>query len=166
MQDKKNKEKENIGDGINEFIQRNRKGIFVVLGIIVFSLIGAVVFFGIKDNFDKKAASELEKIIEKFDELILVFDDEERKDDIDSMLLEIESFSSKNKGFSGSKAWDLAGQIYSKRKDWANAQIAYTNAAKAGKRTSLGPISLFNAAVSAEEQGNLEQAIDLLQQCL
>jgi len=167
MQTKKHgQEQENIGDGVNEFIQRNRKGIFALLAIIVLSLIGAVVFLSIKDNLDKKAAAELEDIAKKYDELIVLIDDDEMEEDIDALVLEIETFAGKTRGFSGSKAWEMAGQIHSKRKDWENAYTAFLNASKTGKRTSLGPITLFNAAVAAEELGNYEIALDLLQQCL
>jgi len=171
MQDKKIKqEKESIGDKINEFIQRNRKGIFAVTGVILILFVGSLVFIYVKDNFDKKAAAQLEELIIKFDELRDKMDeeecDEEECDVIDTFIAELESFADKTRGFSGSKAKSLVAEIYVIREDWEKAEEAFTAAARIGAKTYLNPILLFNAAAAAEEQGRLEEAIDLLQQAL
>jgi tetratricopeptide (TPR) repeat protein len=163
---KNNQEKENIGDGINEFIQRNRKGIFTLLLIIIVLLIGSVVFILIRDDVDKKAALRLEELIDNFDELIIFIDNEDYDEQINDFISELETFADKSRGVSGSKAWYLLGQIHSERKDWEKAEGAYKNSASVGSRTYLGPAALFNAAAAAEEQGNYEHAIELLQQCL
>jgi tetratricopeptide (TPR) repeat protein len=47
------------------------------------------------------------------------------------------------------------------RKDWGEAEKAWTNSAKSAGKSYLAPVSLFNAAVAAEEQGNPARAISL-----
>jgi len=167
MQDKKtNQEKVGMGDKINEFIQRNRKGIFAAACVILILFAGSLVFIYVKDNLDKKAAAEIEELITKFDELREKMFDEEGNEEIDAFIAELEDFGEKTRGFPGSKAKSMAAEIYVIREDWSKAEEAFTAAARIGAKTYLGPISLFNAAVAAEEQSRLEEAIDLLEQAL
>ncbi|MDR0320267.1 MAG: tetratricopeptide repeat protein, partial [Treponema sp.] len=72
----------------------------------------------------------------------------------------------KTGGYAGSKAWSIIAQIHSRKEEWQQAEETWLKAAHKGARTYLGPIALFNAAAAAEEQGKLEQAIELLEQCL
>jgi len=166
MQEKNRQEKENTGDKINDFIQRNRKAIFAISGIIIVLFIGSIVYLSINDNLNKKASVRLEELILEYDGLKDKISEEDFKEDVDACLAELEAFAAKTKGVSGSKAWSIIGEIYSVRKDWHMAEEAYISAARTGEKTYLGPISLFNAAAAAEEHGEFEQAIDLLQQSL
>jgi len=165
MQEKK-QEKENTGDKINDFIQRNRKAIFSITGIIIILFIGAVVLLSVRESMDKKATEGLEELTDKFKELKENINDEDRKEEVDTFISELEAFAVKTKRFAGSKAWSMAAEIHAGREDWALAEEAFISSARAGEKTYLGPLSLFNAAAAAEEQGNFEQAIDLLKQCL
>jgi len=166
MQDdnKVRNDKANLGDSINEFIQRNRKTIFIIAGIIVILFLGTLAFITVKSNIDKKASAAIEELIKKSDEQKPNFNDENFADDTNALIAELETFAAKQSGFSGSKAWSLLAEIYTVKKDWAKAEEAYIKAARAGKNTYLGPTSLFNAAAAAEEQGRLDEAINLLNQ--
>ena len=173
MQDKNKQEKENTGDKINDFIQRNRMVIFVIAGMIVILFIGAVAYFAINDDLAKKSSVRLEELTAKYDEIKAHSHEDDEDDaghnhdeDVDSLLNELKVFAAKTKGVSGSKAWAMAGGIYAERKDWALAQETFISSARAGEKTYLGPLSYFNAAAAAEEQGNYEDAIDLLQKAL
>jgi tetratricopeptide (TPR) repeat protein len=172
-----NSEKINTADKINDFVQRNRKGIFVAICAVIILFAGFVVFISVKAHVDKKATAEVEELNRKFDELRFYIGEEYYAGDVDALLGEVETFTGKKvfavgdifipgKNFASSKAWSIAARIYSGREEWQKAQDAWLNAANAGARTYLGPIALFNAAVCAEEQGKLEQAIDLFQQCV
>ena len=181
MQDKSKQEKENTGDKINEFIQRNRKVIFAVSLLAVILFIGAVAYFAVNDNASKNASARLEILTAKYNELKAHSHEEEadaephngedefghnHDEDIDSFLAELNFFASKTKGIFGSKAWAMAGDIYAERKEWALAQDAFTSSARTGGKTYLEPLSYFNASAAAEELGNFEQAIELLQKSL
>jgi len=165
MQEKK-QEKENVGDKINDFIQRNRKVIFSITGIIIILFIGAVVFIYVNDKMEKKASEGLEDLTGKFKELKEYINDEEKKDEVDALTDDLKEYAVKTKGFAGSKAWSLIAEIHAGREDWALAEEAFISSAREGGKTYLGPLSLLNAASAAEQQGNFEQAIDLLKQCL
>jgi tetratricopeptide (TPR) repeat protein len=162
MQDKR--ESTNIGDKINDFVQRNRKSIFIILGIFVVLFVATVIFLSLNDYLQNKAIAEVEELNIRFIELTLADDD--ASGDMDALLADLNSFAKNKRGYAGGKAWSLIGQIQSERKQWAQAEDAWRNAARAGSRTYLAPIAYFNAAAAAEEQGKLEQAIELLGNCI
>jgi len=163
MQDNEN---QNVTDKINDFVKNHRKAIFIVIGAIIVLFVGLIAYLSISDAINKKAITTLDELNGKFDDLSLNSEEDYNKPEVDPLLAEIKTFAEKTNGFAGSKAWAVVGQIYSGRKDWVNAQEAWLSSVKKGNKTYLAPIALFNAAAAAEEQGNLEQAIELLEQCV
>ena len=162
----KDEDKLNIGDKISNFVRQNRKGIFIITGIIVFLFVGLVVFISTQDVFRKKAISAVEELEKRFEDIRFLLNDENYSGDIDVLLSDTQSFTGKNSGYAGSKAWTIIAQIYYSREEWQAAEEAWINASKAGAKTYLGPISLFNAAAAAEEQGKLELAIEYLEKSI
>jgi tetratricopeptide (TPR) repeat protein len=154
-------------DKITGFIQKNRKLIFTFLAVIAVLLAGCVVFFTVNDNIRKKSISKVEEMEERFNALIEKINDQAQApvSDIQSLLDELKLFARGKSGYAPAKAWSLAAQIHSEKKEWARAEEAWIAAAKAGAKTYLGPISLFNAAVCAEEQNKKENAIELYKEC-
>jgi len=80
-------------------------------------------------------------------------------DDVKSFLEELTEFAQKNSGYAGGRAWLLIGGIHSAKKEWAEAETAYAEAAKTAAKTYLASLAWFNAAVAAEEQGKTPEAI-------
>jgi len=168
----------NAGEKIIYFIQKNRKIIFISLGIIVVLFAGLIAFIYLSDNANKKDIAEVEELNSRFSEIFpqaAGFYEEQDYSTVetDILLADLITFSEKralfgggSRGFAGSRAWSLIAQIYSGRKNWPDAEEAWLKAARIGAKTYLGPIALFNAAAAAEEQGRLEQAIEYLQNCL
>jgi len=157
----------NFGEKINGFVQKNRKGILISVSAVFILIAGLIVYLSLQDIFNKKAIGEVEELSRRFDDVRYFIDDEngQSASDIEALLADLDTFAKKNKkGIAASKAWSMIAQIYSGRKDWQQAESAWLNAAKTGDKTYLAPISLFNAAVAAEEQGKLEQAVQLLEQ--
>ena len=152
-----------LGEKINDFIQRNRRGIILSASAVFILVAGLIIFLSLQDVLGKKAVGEVEELNRRFDEFRFLIGDENYASDIETLLADLNAFAKNRNGIAGSKAWSIIAQIHSGRKDWQQAESAWLNAAKAGDKTYLGPISLFNAAVAAEEQGKLEQAIELLE---
>jgi len=157
-------EKTNAGERINDFIQKNRKPIFILFGVIVLLFAGSVAAFSLIDVFRKKAISEVEELGRRYEQTRYIFSEDTVKSETDALLADLETFAKKNSGFVGGRAWSIVARIYSDRNDWPQAETAWRNAAAAASKTYLGPVSLFNAAVAAEEQGNNAQAIELYTQ--
>ncbi|MCL2809332.1 MAG: tetratricopeptide repeat protein [Treponema sp.] len=159
-------EKENFGEKINNFVQKNRKGIFVVFGLFIVLFVGFIVYFLVSDHLNKQAIAEVEILNEEFEKLRFGLFDDYYANEVNILLSKMEVFAGNNKGFAGSKAWSNVGHIYSARKQWNQAEEAWVKSAEIGVKTYLGPIAYFNAAICAEEQGKLEKAIEYLRQSI
>jgi len=161
-----NNEKQNIGDKINNFVQKNRKGIFISFGILVFLFLGFIAYIFVSDSMNAKAIAELEELNRKYTDLESDISAGISTDEIESLTNDLSEFAQRSKGFPASRAWAMIGQIYSERKDWPLAEEAWLNSANAGEKTYLGPIALFQAAAVCEEQGKFEEAIELYKRCI
>jgi len=159
-------EKQSFGEKINNFSHKNRKGIIIFTSAIFILLGGLIVFLSLQDVFNKKAIAEAEELNVKFQELRYFANDENYTVEIQTLLSDIEAFAKNKSGYAAGKAWSIVAQIYSSRNEWQRAEETWLNAARAGDKTYLGPISLFNAAAAAEEQGKIERAIELLQKSI
>ncbi|MCL2800861.1 MAG: tetratricopeptide repeat protein [Treponema sp.] len=155
------KEKTNIGDKITEFIQKNRKGLFIGFGLIVLMFVGVFVYYFVSESLNKSAIAQIDDFNRRFSDMHFDITEGNITDDIEGLLEELKTFGKKHSGFAGSKAWSMAGEIYSSRVEWAASREAWLNAAEKGDKTYLGPISLFTAAAISEEMGDTDRAIEL-----
>jgi len=160
------KEKMSTGDKVNDFIQKNRTGIFVTMGILVIGFIGVIAYFAVSDHVNKKAIAAIEELNQRFLDLYEQIEVGETSDEIEGLIAELKEFGHNNGGFSGSKAFSLAAQAYMFREEWALAEEAWLESARIGAKTYLGPIALYQAAAVSEEQEKYEEAIDLYRQCI
>jgi tetratricopeptide (TPR) repeat protein len=85
---------------------------------------------------------------------------------VQTLLDELSAFAGSTFGYAKVRAYSLAADINADLKDWEAAKDAWTRAAAAASKTYLAPVSFFNAAVAAEEQGDIAGAIVLYTQCL
>ncbi|MDR0998357.1 MAG: tetratricopeptide repeat protein [Treponema sp.] len=157
-------EKTSLGDNINDFIQKNRKGIFIFLGAAVLLLAVFIGTLGIRNVIRNKAIVRVEELSRRYEELRFDIAEESRAEDVAALLAELEDFGAG--GYAGARARVITAKIHSDKKNWAEAQSAWTGAAKAGAGMYLEPMSFFNAARAAEELGNKEDAVSLYSQCL
>lgn len=160
-----NDNKTNIADKINDFIRKNRKGIFIVTGVVVFLFAGLVIFLSLQDVFRKRAISEVEELNRRFEDLRYNIGND-YTGDMETLLADLNAFAKNRSGFAGSRAWSIIAQIHYGREELPLAEEAWLNAARTGDKTYLAPMALFNAAAVVEEQGKIEQAIELLEKCV
>jgi tetratricopeptide (TPR) repeat protein len=163
-------EKTGMSDGINEFIQKHRKPIFVSAALALLLLIAFIAVLSFIGMLRGKAISASEEFNERYEalrpsitenssaETSSSADDAEK--DVKELLAELEVFAKKNSGYAGGRAWSIIGSIYSDKKEWAQAEAAWASAAKAAKQTYMVPLAWFNAGAAAEEQGKTEAAIE------
>lgn len=155
-----------VSEKIVEFVQRNKKGILISAGVFVLLLAVLMVFLSLQDVFHNRAIAEVEELNQRYENIRNQITEDFQSSELDTLLADLEKIGVGKRGYPGSKAWSIIAQIHSGRKDWELSKEAWLNAAQKGNNTYLGPISLFNAAAAAEEQGNIEQAIELLQKCI
>jgi len=155
-----------LADKITDFIQRNRRGIFTITGIIVFLFAGFVVYLSVSDYLNKKYIAAVEELSGRYEEAAYRIGDDPFASDIEELISDSKDFAANKKGLPAGKAWSIAANIYAERKEWPQCEEAWQQAAAAGNKTYLGPIALFNAAAAAQEQGKYEQAIEYLEKCV
>jgi len=163
MQNEKNI---NIGEKVIEFLQRNRKGILILTGVIVVFFVGLVVHLALQDTNNKKAIIKVEELSRRYEDMRFLITESYYEADLETLLVDLQTFAKNKKGYGPSKAWSIVGQIHSSRKDWQKSKDAWLKAARSGNKTYLAPMALFNAAAAAEELGNIDEAIELLQKCI
>jgi tetratricopeptide (TPR) repeat protein len=153
-----------VGDGINEFIQRHRKQLFVSAGVILLVLVLCIVALSVMDLLRVRAISAVEEFVNRYETLSPSITEEYSANDAEELIAEIEAFAKKKttmtSGYAEGKAWSIIGSIHSDKKNWAAAEEAWVQAAEAGKRTYLAAPAFFNAGAVAEEQGKTEKAIE------
>ena len=163
-------EKAGVGEGINEFIQRNRKPILGLVVTLVLLFVASVITLSLMDVFRGKANAAVEDLSVRYEALrpsiheepAFLDDDAEEHShpDVEELLADIESFAQKTSGYAGGKAWSIVGNIRTERKEWAEAETAWAKAAGKAAKTYLAPIAWFKAGVAAEQQEKTEQAIE------
>jgi tetratricopeptide (TPR) repeat protein len=148
-------------EGINEFVQKNRKIIFISLAVVFADLLAFIVSVSIIDAVRNKAIAAVEELNRRYEVLRFDITTPEKEADVELLLSDMTAFAQKTKGYSGGRAWSIIANINADKKNWAEAEKAWTASAAASKKTYLAPVSYFNAAAAAEEQGNAARAIEL-----
>ena len=161
------KEQETLesGDRIALFIQRRRKplvGFLILLGVFLAAAVG---YFSIREALQKKAIVTLEELEQR---LTALEDpaDPGKAAEAGALLEELEGLARSSFGYASARAYSLSAGIHAARGEWQKAEEAWTASAEKGADTYLAPLSLYNAAVAAEERGNLDGAIGYYQQSL
>jgi tetratricopeptide (TPR) repeat protein len=153
-------------DRINNFIRDKRRKILVCLGIVVVALAAFIAGIAIRNKLWEGAISRVEDFTSRYEELRFNITDEANAETVAALLTELSVFAPKSSGYPGSRAYALIAGIHGDKKEWAEAEQAWRNAAKKAGKTYLAPVALFNAASAAEEQGKTAEAIALYAECL
>ena len=157
-----------MSEGINEFVQKHRKPIFISVGVVLLSLFAFIVLLSVMDIVRGKAISAVEEFSSRYETLLPSITEEYSEVDVAELLAEMEVFAQKNSraitsiatGYAAGKTWALIANIHGEKKNWPAAEAAWALAAKAAKKTYLAPLALFNAGAAAEEQGKAEEAVE------
>jgi tetratricopeptide (TPR) repeat protein len=155
------KEKRSFSDALANFIQNKRRGLLISMIAAVVLVIGFIAGFTIRDALRIKAITAVEDFTRRYDILVMDINESAKAADVEALLEELNAFGAKHSSYAGAKAYSLSASIYAERKDWAEAEKAWTLSAKSAGKSYLAPAALFNAAVAAEEQGKVAEAISL-----
>jgi predicted negative regulator of RcsB-dependent stress response len=155
------KEKRSFGDFLADFIQNNRRGLLISMIALLVAVIGFIAGNAVRSSLREKANSALEDFVQRYEVLVIDINESEKAEDVKTLLDELNAFAEKNSLYAGTRAYSLAASVYAEQKDWAQAESAWRNSAKKAGNSHMAPVSLFNAAVAAEEQGKTEEAIAL-----
>jgi tetratricopeptide (TPR) repeat protein len=160
-----------FSEKLNEFLQRNRKGLLISLAAVIVVVIGFVAGFAIHGNLQEKNLSTVEDFNRRYEALRVYInseneEDASKKEDVKVLQDDLAAFEAKASGFAAARAYALSAGIYGDQKNWAEAEKAWTSSAAAAAKTYFEPTALFNAGVAAEEQGNDDGAVELFNKAL
>jgi tetratricopeptide (TPR) repeat protein len=155
-----------LDERINGFLRDNRRKIFICLGIATVALAAFVGAVAVRDTLREGAISRVEDFTRRYEEIRFTITDESNAEKAAALAADLSAFASKNSGYPGSRAYALLAGIHGDKKEWAEAERAWQNAAKKAGESYLAPVALFNAAVAAEEQGKTAEAVALYAECL
>ena len=160
----KQEEAVTINDRVADFIQKNRKILFIGLIALVVVLAGFITFVIVRENLLERALSQVDGFSRNYEALRIEGDSDDpymvsRMAEIAVLLVNVEGFAARNSGFAAARAYSLAANINWDLNNRDEAERAWLDAAKAAGKNYLAPVSLYNAAVAAEERGDIETAI-------
>jgi tetratricopeptide (TPR) repeat protein len=152
-------EKLNISELVVDGIQKNRKVLITGGIVIIVLLVGIVAGLSIRDVMMAQGIKKVEAFNDRYEALRFDIADPAKAEEVQALLDEISAYAPGAFGYSGVRSFMLAASIQADWKNWKEAEDAWVQAAKKGGKSYLVPVALFNAAVAAEEGGNIEGAI-------
>ncbi|MDR0474984.1 MAG: tetratricopeptide repeat protein [Treponema sp.] len=160
-------EQAETGDKIAFFLQKHRKPLLALGIIIIAGIVFSVAFFTIRGVLEKKAIAKVEDLERRINEQGILYDAID-SDSVAAMLEELNNFTASGFtfGYAAARAYSLSADIYFTRSEWNKAEEAWVLASRKAPKIYIAPIALFNAAVAAEEQGKLNEAIGYFKESL
>ncbi|MCL1812048.1 MAG: tetratricopeptide repeat protein [Treponema sp.] len=163
--EKEQTEQAGTGDKIAYFIQKHRKALLALVIIIASGIAFSVTFFTIHGTLEKKAIAKVEVFERRMNEQGIPNGGTDSAE-ANALLGELNDFAPSTFGYAAARAYSLAADIYFSRSEWSRAEESWVNAARKAPKIYMAPVSLFNAAVAAEEQGKLDAAIGYFKESL
>jgi tetratricopeptide (TPR) repeat protein len=153
-----------ITQKVTDFIQKNRRILFIGLIAFVVVLAGFITFVTVREKLVEKALSQVDEYSRQYESLRVGSNSDDlyivpRMAEIAVLLVNIEGFAARNFGFAAARAYSLAANIHWDQNNREEAERAWLDAAKAAGKSYLAPVSFYNAAVAAEERGDIETAV-------
>ena len=169
-QDSQN-DKITVTEKLNDFLQQHRSKFLAALISIMVIIAGIITVTAIRDKIREKALIEADSFALRYEALKNFIsegnpDADSRQGEIDALLNDLSSFASKTSGFASSRAYIIIADINYTKKNWAEAESAYIASAEKAPKSYLAPLSYYNAASAAEEQGKTQDAINLYTKAL
>ena len=156
-----------VGDKLTNFIQHNKRIFTFSIIAISACLVIFVASYIISTKLHEKSLVEIEKLYSDYSNLKNDgLSSSGNEEVIKSQIQTLSEFGRKNSGYAGARAYAILGELHSERKEWPEAEDAWTHAADKAPKIYLAPVSLFNAALAAEEQGRNESALKLYDRVL
>ncbi len=163
--DKESKaEKIKLSIRMNDFLRKNRKPVLAIFIVIIAAVLGLGIFTAIQQTVVSKAAGEYESLVSLYETW-----ESETAEDVklakgNELITGIENLSKKYKSsYSAQTALVMKAEILLARKDYKGAEETYLFLTQNYPKSHLAPTALLNAAAQAEEGGNKENALKLLQ---
>jgi tetratricopeptide (TPR) repeat protein len=151
-------DKDELGNTLAGFIEKNRKIIIVLAVAGVVAVLGFAAGMGIREGLQKRGIARVETLLERYEAARFNIAEAEQAEEAEKLLADITGEAKKDSGYAGARAWYLAAQLQADLRNWAGAEESWLRAAKKAGKAYLAPAAWFNAGTAAEEQGNSDAA--------
>ncbi|MGP1369420.1 MAG: tetratricopeptide repeat protein [Treponema sp.] len=151
-------EKATIGEKLSAYIESWRTILLIVLIAAVLGVAAYSIAVTVISKSDKNGISAIDTISYNLSNESSSLSDEELDSRRNSAMKALEQYVSKGR-ITGVRANMLAAEIAYAKKDFATAASYWTAAAAKGKKSYTAPLAYFNAAVSYEAAGDLDNAL-------
>ncbi|MBB6478793.1 tetratricopeptide repeat protein [Spirochaeta isovalerica] len=154
--------KKTASDKVAEFISNNRTVLWISLAVLIVAI---VVFAVIDNNIQKKSDLYSDMIAELQDDYQNVYSaSEEEKETLENAFLEKtgEIISQDKASILVEKALFYRGQLYLQQEEWVSAADDFKKIAEISPDSYLASVSLYNGASALENNGDVEEALSLL----
>ena len=157
----KKEEKKSSSEKFLDFISKNRK-IIIGLGIAIVLIIVAIgIYTAVSGNIASASSRAMELADQKTMQWSQETDEQKRAEIETSLMAELDSIANKwPKTIAAQRALIRKAAILSQKKEYAEAEKVALEAYKRNKKSYVAPIALELAAVSAEEAGNIDTALE------
>ena len=156
-------EKLTVGKKVNNFLDKNRSKLLVVLILCICFVVGFVIGSLISSNSKEKKLAEIEQITYELTNESADLEESEINKRIDDALAKLSAFTNKG-GIVGVRANLLYADLLYKQGKFADAIPYFEKVASLKSKAYTAPLALYNAAVCYEETGNVEKACELYKQ--
>jgi len=153
-----------INQKIADFIQKNRRILFIGLIALIVVLAGFITIVIVREKALERALSQVDEFNSRYEKVRIDPDSDDlyavsKMMEISALLEELKVFSARNSGFAAARAYNLTANIHWDQENWAEAEKAWLDAGNAAAKSYLAPVSYYNAAIAAEERGDVDTAI-------
>lgn len=152
-------EKQTSSSKLSKFIEKNRKGLFIILICIVCFLIGYVTTSEVLKSSKNKILAQIDDISFELTDGGMSLEESEIKTRGEAALEKLAAFTGKG-GVAGARANMLAADISYDLEKYEDSAAYWKAAAQKSKNTYLEPIALFNLGISNEELNKLDDAAE------
>ncbi|WP_028973564.1 tetratricopeptide repeat protein [Spirochaeta cellobiosiphila] len=154
--------KQKFISGLITFFQKNRVFFIIVLVLLIAAVIGLAVYDSYhKDSVDTQIA-KVEVIENEYQTLQVASDKEAKLNNLIEEINNLESSESLSK-WPKQRLLFLTGKVYFDLQNWSEAADTYLETANV-QSSYLTTLSLFNASVAYEQNGDLNKALEILDQ--
>ena len=155
---------EKVNERIGEIIQKSRMQLLVALAAIVMAIAVFVIVSVVREKGQSDALSKVDEFNRSYGKIKTSLSNEESSDisqqlELGILLAELTEFENNNSGFAAARAYSISASINMDQRNWEAAEEKWLKAADAAPKSYFAPVAVYNAAVAAEERGNIESAI-------
>ena len=159
----KQNEKVRFKDKVANFLQRHRRKMIIIMATLLGVLIVLITYFEIKKSNMEKSAILIEKAEKDFYDFRSEKDTEIKNKKLTSLSKSLDEIIGLYKGhYAAQRALYLKAELAFEKKDWELAAKTWIEMATQNPTNYLSSIARMNAAISFEEQGNIDKAIEIL----